>query len=99
MRLLKRTDVVRAVAGHERSVPKGLECGEDVLLLRGRDAGVDKGVLHKGIPGSCVGEGGVPGHGGTGNTDIVCVKEVGRKRLSGVDGDDGVFVDSAPYKI
>jgi hypothetical protein len=48
--LLERSDIVRSISGHEGNVAERLECSEDELLLRGRNASVDPRVLYEVFP-------------------------------------------------
>ena len=49
--LIKRSNIVCTVTGHERDVPQRIEGRMDELLPRRRDADVDLGVLHDCLPG------------------------------------------------
>lgn len=96
VRLLERTDVVGAVAGHERDEAERLERREDKLFLRGRDAGIDPDVLDERLPGGLVGE---LLQRRAGDADVVIIEQGGVQWFRWVDRDDLAVVDRVPNKI
>jgi len=96
VRLLESPDVVGTVASHERDVAEGLERSEDEFFLRGRNTGIDPGVLDEVGPAGLVHEG---FHGGSGNANIVLLEEGLVDRLIGIDRNELAFVNGTPDKI
>jgi hypothetical protein len=95
--LLKRSDIVGTVSGHESDVAERLERGEDELLLSGRNAGVDPSVLDEDVP--RFGLVGVLTKSGAGHADVVLLEEGDVEGRIGTDGDDDGLVGSPPGKV